>query len=127
MLGSGFVVHLAHNGRSHVLGPIFQSHSAVACSSHSHSFGTPSFGNFPQTMATLPETKDADCELNPERRVCIDACILQVDQADCAPIVDVCRDEPGRDRCDVLLQLCDDMPAALGCGGAGLDDAGADT
>lgn len=78
-------------------------------------------------LVGCPETDGADCDVHPERRVCVDACIFEVDQADCVPIVDVCRADPDRDRCDVLLSICDDMPSALGCGGAGSDAGGLDT
>lgn len=70
-----------------------------------------------------PETEDAQCDTHPERLVCIDACIRQVDQSDCVPTVNACRAEPDRERCDLLLQACTDTPGALGCGSL---DAGSD-
>lgn len=71
-----------------------------------------------------PETEDAECDVRPNQLVCVDACIFNVDHADCVTVVDACRAEPERDRCDVLLQRCEDMPTAAGCGAA--VDAGAD-
>ena len=75
-------------------------------------------------LTGCPETDAADCEGHPERRVCVDACIFELDQSDCVPIVQACRANPGRDRCDVLLDLCLDMPSALGCGATA--DSGSD-
>ena len=72
-----------------------------------------------------PETDDADCDAHPARSVCIDACIREIDQSDCVPIVNVCRAEPERDRCDLLLGRCTDEPAAQGCASMGTD-AGTD-
>lgn len=77
-------------------------------------------------LVGCPETESADCDVRPTRRVCVDACIFEVDQADCVPIVDACRAEPDVDRCDVLLAMCDEMPSAIGCGGTGSSDAGGD-
>ena len=75
-------------------------------------------------LAGCPETDGADCDEHPERRVCVDVCITAIDQLGCQPVVDVCRAEPERDRCNLLLATCDEMPTALGCGGSG--DAGTD-
>lgn len=77
-------------------------------------------------LTGCPETGDAECELHPGRRVCVDACIFEIEQPDCIPIVDACEADPDLDRCDVLLDLCNDMPSALGCGGTGADAGGTD-